>query len=104
MSLNFASFITARRRACILAALADADRTAPGTQVAVDLLHKYCLAIGMRPTLHTVELDMTWLSEQHLIETSRLSELLLGRITQHGREASSRRVQVAGLDFSEVGS
>ena len=102
MSLSFASFITARRRACILAALADADRTAPGTQVACDLLHKYCLAIGLRPTLHTVEQDIVWLAEQHLAETSRLNDLLLVRITQHGREAAARRVQVAGLDFSEV--
>lgn len=103
MTLNFARFLTARRRACILSALADADRAGPGTQVACDLLHKYCLAIGLRPTLHAVEQDLQWLAEAHLVEISRLGDLLLARITQHGREAAAQRVQVAGLDFSESG-
>ncbi|WP_310609221.1 hypothetical protein [Limnohabitans sp.] len=95
--------MTARRRGCLLGALQQAHRAAPGQTVALDVLHKYLLAIGLRPTLHQVQLDIEWLVDQSLAEVTRLDDTVFARISRHGQEAAARRVTVAGLDVSELG-
>lgn len=100
--IGFGDFIAARRRGCLLGALAEADRGSPGQTVAPDVLHKFLLAIGMRPTLHQVQLDMQWLADHQIVEITRMEGAVFARVTQHGREAAARRVQIAGLDVTEL--
>lgn len=102
MSMDFKSFLVARRRGNLLGALQEAHKEAPGQTVAPDVLHKYLLAIGMRPTLHMVEMDVDWLAGHNLVAVSRVDGHMFVRITQHGIEAAARRVQVAGVDVSEL--
>lgn len=101
--MDFSKFMTARRRGCLLGALKQAHISAPGQTVAPDVLHKYLLAIGLRPTLHQVQLDIEWLVEHQLAEVNRVDDVVFARISRHGQEAAARRVTVAGLDVSELG-
>ncbi len=96
--MNFKAFLIARRRGVILRAL---ESAAPGVTVAVDLLHRYCVAIGLRPTQEAVEEDLHWLAERRLVELGTQSELTVARITQTGREVSAERQSVPGVDVSE---
>lgn len=95
--MNFHSFLNARRRGVILCALADA---AYDTEVASDLMHRYCLAVGLRPTLEAVDADLRWLAERRVVLLSEPGDgLLLAKITQHGREVVTRRATLAGCDI-----
>lgn len=100
--MDFNQFMNARRRGCLLGALHQAYKTAPGQSVAPDILHLYLLAIGLRPTLHQVAVDLEWLADHHCVDITRIDGVIFAKIVRHGIEAACRRVTIAGLDVAEL--
>jgi hypothetical protein len=100
---NFGTFIAARRRGCILAAMLEAHKAAHGQTVAPSVLHQYMLSIGFRPTLSEVTRDVEYLEGQALLALNRIDGHMFAAITQAGIECANRRMTVAGVDMSEVG-
>ena len=100
--MDFGKFITARRRGCIVGALHQMHQSGPGQSASSDLLHKYLLGIGLRPTLSQVHTDIEWLAAQQVLAISRIDDMVLVRITQTGIEVATRRQSIAGIDVSEL--
>lgn len=98
--MKFTDFLTARRRGVVLQALAAAE---PGVVVAADLLHRYCIAVGLRCTRSTVDADVEWLAERGLLQVGKAHGLLMASITRDGSEVVKRLASVPGVDVSEEG-
>ena len=98
--MKFNDFLTARRRGVILSAL---EESAADTEAASDLLHRYCLALGLRPTLQAVDNDLRWLAERRLVLLTETQGFLLAKLTQDGYEVAARRASVAGVDIASKG-
>lgn len=95
---KFHDFIIERRRGALLCALASA---AAGTEADALLLQRYCLAIGMRPTLDAVAADLRWLAERALVQLGGADGRVAARITQAGREVAAGRAAQAGVDVAD---
>lgn len=103
MSTGFATFITARRRGCIIGAMLEAHKAAHGQSVAPSVLHQYLLSIGLYPTLAEVVKDVEFLEAKGLLSINRVDGHLFCAITQNGIECAHRRLTMAGVDMTEVG-
>ena len=98
---SFTDFLTARRRGVVLQALAASE---PGVVVAADLLHKYCIAVGLRCTRATVDADVEWLGQRGLVQVGKTNGLLMTSITRDGNEVVKRLATVPGVDVSKDGA
>lgn len=97
--MSFQAFLIERRRGVLLQALADATT---GTQAAADLLHSYCLAVGLRCTRDEIVADLKWLGERHLVQTGERAGLMLAAITQRGREVVQRLASEPGVSMPDA--
>lgn len=103
MSIGFPSFITARRRGCIVGAMLEAHKAAHGQSIAPSVLHQYLLSIGFGPTLAEVVKDIEWLADKQLLSINRIDGHIFCTITQNGIECAHRRMTIAGVDMTEIG-
>lgn len=99
--MKFNDFLIERRRGVILSALAG---VAHDTEAASDMLHKYCLAVGLRPTRDAVDSDLRWLADRRLVLVTERDGFVLAKITQDGHEVAARRASVAGVDIAAPGA
>lgn len=92
--LTFAERLTRSRRLALLQTLA----AAPAYEGNARLLRDVLAELGLNVGLTTVEVDLAWLANQHLVTIDDLGGLIVARITQHGVDVAAGREVVEGVD------
>lgn len=92
--MSFGDFIAEQRRLLILQAL---NSAASGERLALPVLHRYLLAIELRPTAQQVDNDLLMLQGVGLVDRTETGGVVLALITQAGRDVAAGRARAAGV-------
>lgn len=92
--MSFGDFLAEQRRLLMLQAL---NSAAAGERVALPVLHRYLLAIELKPTAQQVDNDLIMLAGIGLVERTEKDGVVLALITQAGRDVAAGRTRAAGV-------
>jgi Fe2+ or Zn2+ uptake regulation protein len=98
--MNYKDVLTEDRRLVILRTLAQA----PGYSANDSILHAVLEGFGHSVSRDTVCIDLAWLAEQNLIQTSEVASVVIAKVLRRGTEAATGVITVPGVKKPSAGA